>query len=161
MRPTNEGTTMSTADEVRSILREAGVPLTRKQVIEMLPDGCSDQAAHVFLSDAKKRGELEAVMEDGKAAYRFASRTDALVATQRKTSAPKPPAAKPAPVIAALPQAAAAVTGKREHSSLADLVGYTESALQAYIESCVDPTLYAFLLNARDAARREFERVHA
>jgi len=171
---------MSTADEVRSILREAGVPLTRKQIIDMLPAGCSDQAAYVFPSDAKKRGELERVMEDGNAAYRFAAGAPARAektpaAKKSKSCAPKAAASSghtrdlkpvlqntviirseaPAHAVAAL------VDGKHDRSSLADLVGYTEAALQAYIESCVNPSIYGFLLNARDAARREYERAHA
>ena len=63
---------MSTADEVRSILRDSGVPLTSGQIIEILPAHCTPQSAYVFLSDAKKRGELDTILEDGKAAYRFA-----------------------------------------------------------------------------------------
>lgn len=169
---------MSTADEVRSILREAGVPLTAKQVIEMLSTSDSAQSAYMFLHDAKKRGELETVMEDGKAAYRFASGAATVGRRKPATTKSRPP--KPAASAAKMPAATVAEnvvanaradvekvvavvragnTQTRE-SSLADLVGYTEAALQAYIESVVDKNIYGFLLNARDAARREYERVH-
>jgi hypothetical protein len=158
---------MSTADEVRSILREAGVPLTSRQITDMLPPGIASAAA-MFLHDAKKRGELETVMEDGKAAYRFAK--GAATVPRSKPAKPKPCAEKPAARTADVTPAAhidgpgATIigdAGERDRSSLAELVGYTEAALQAYIESVVDKNIYGFLLNARDAARREYERVHA
>lgn len=167
---------MSTADEVRSILRETGVPLTRRQIIDMLPVGCSDQAAQVFLSDAKKRGELETVMEDGKAAYRFASdaaspnskprkaakqKSRGAKSIDDKTATPSTPENDSTSVRPETPARCDTHSGERERSSLAELVGYTEAALQAYVESVVDRNLYGFLLNARDAAKREFERAQA
>jgi hypothetical protein len=63
----------------------------------------------------------------------------------------------PPPSIAPAPRASVA----RNVTYLADAVGYAEAALQAYIESVVDKTLYGFLLNARDAARRALEQTHA
>jgi hypothetical protein len=158
---------MSTADEVRSILREAGVPLTCRQITEMLP-GSVASAASMFLHDAKKRGELETVLEDGKAAYRFTN--GAATAPRSKPAKPKPRVEKLAAQAAGMPPVAhiggadATIAGDvdtRDRSSLADLVGYTEAALQAYIESVVDKSLYGFLLNARDAARRAYEGAQA
>jgi hypothetical protein len=191
---------MTTADDVRSILKDAGVPMTRKQIFDALPEDASIGAADVFLTDGRHRGELTVIVEDGKAHYALA---DGYVAAPKATKAkpaaehaPAPPmktksaprhdsggASAPKPrngkshasapgereqVITAdnvLPPASIApaphASSARNVTHLADAVGYAEAALQAYIESVVDKTLYGFLLNARDAARRALEQAHA
>ena len=188
---------MTAADDVRSILKDAGVPMTRKQILDALPEDASLGAAAIFLTDGRHRGELTVIVEDGKAHYALA---DGYVAAPKATkakpaaehapappmktksaprhdsggaSAPKPRNGKPAPAereqgITAdnvFPPAsiapAARTSSARSVSHLADAVGYAEAALQAYIESVVDKTLYGFLLNARDAARRALEQAHA
>lgn len=60
---------MSAADDVRSILKDAGVPMTRKQILDALPEGASVGAAGIFLTDGRHRGELTVTAEDGKAHY--------------------------------------------------------------------------------------------
>jgi hypothetical protein len=129
-------------------------------------------------TNAKYQGRLVGAVENGHVVYRLApagtAPAKAAAPSSKKTRAAQasPQAIDSTPsrskddheeserVHARIGVIDHAVNGKRD-SSLADLVGYTEAALQAYIESCVNPSIYGFLLNARDAARREFERAHA
>lgn len=155
---------MSAADDVRSILKDAGVPMTRKQILDALPEGTGVGAVDVFLATARKQGKIKATVEDGKAHYTPAegfapaprspkAKPAAKRARAETKTDPSPRSAAPLPLPSPLgaPSTLPVIAPKPALQRMRD---HAENALNAYLDSVVDHGLYDALIAARDAAER-------
>jgi hypothetical protein len=66
---------MTLTDQLRTILKKAGAPLSLNQIMELLPVGVDRNTVGALLSQRKRVGEFTRCVEYGKAAYAWAGVT--------------------------------------------------------------------------------------
>lgn len=81
---------MSTTQGIFNILADAGAPLSKQQILELLPEGTNADLISSLLSQRRKAGELISCVEDGVAKWSIAPGIDANSRKTVKRAAPEP-----------------------------------------------------------------------
>lgn len=141
----------STIEKVRDLLREATGPMTPAEVAAAIPDETLEKVQRA-LHQGKHRGEFDAVSR-GPRSKAYARKGGIAVAIAIDGQAPPPDPAPPA-APSSTPAPAASAKGRPALASLLDrTVQRSETALDAYIASVGNVTVYRALQSAVDAAR--------
>lgn len=152
---------MSLTSDIFGVLTDAGAPTSLDEIMEALPDGADRHTVSTMLAQRKRAGEVVASVEDGKVHYAVAPGYDGT--KRRGAGKPKPSPAQssdapPAKKPRALKERkrdflAAAEQSQNVLKALQFNRDTARDALELYVTSRVDPSIYVGLQGALNSAQ--------
>ena len=152
---------MSLTSDIFGVLVAAGAPTSLDEIMEALPDGADRNTVSTLLCQRKRAGEVVASVEDGKVHYAVAPRYDGTKrrgtekpkASPRKSSATPPAKKTPALKERRRDFLAAAEQSQNVLKALEFNRDTARDALELYVASVVDGSIYNGLQGALNSAQ--------